>query len=79
MKSSESGTKIPVTSKIFFIRLYFKDAWLFIRSLNQLRVFVSRSRHKCWIGLNRERIFWNFNKETDSVSTVNNGLFNEIR
>jgi hypothetical protein len=46
---------------------------------NQLRVFVSLSRHKCRIGLNRERIFWNFNKETDSVSSVNRDLCSEIR
>ena len=49
------------------------------RTLNQLRVFVSRSRHKCWIGLNRERFFWNFNNEMDSISSVSWDLYNEIR
>ncbi len=32
---------------------YMIDTFIFIRILNQLRVFVTRSRHKCSIGLNR--------------------------
>jgi hypothetical protein len=31
--------------------------------LNHLGVFVTRSRHKCSIGLNRLRVNWSFNKE----------------
>jgi hypothetical protein len=42
----------------------------FIRILNQLRVFVTRSRHKCSIGLNRLRVIWSFNTQTNSVSSV---------
>ena len=32
-------------------------------SWNQLRVFVTRSRHKCSIGLNRLRVIWGFNQQ----------------
>ena len=32
------------------------------RILNQFRVFVSRSRHRCSIGLNRWSVIWNFDK-----------------
>jgi len=49
------------------------------RTLNQLRVFVSRSRHKCWIGLNRERIFWDFNNKQACVSQVSSRRIGEIR
>jgi hypothetical protein len=43
------------------------------RLLNQLRVFVTRSRHKCSIGLNRLRVIWDFNNQTNSISSVNSG------
>jgi hypothetical protein len=33
------------------------------RLLNHLGVFVTRSRHKCSIGLNRLQVIWSFNKE----------------
>jgi len=39
------------------------DTFHFNHILNQLRVFVTRSRHKCSIGLNRLRVIWGFNKE----------------
>ena len=36
-------------------------------SRKDLRVFVSRSRHKCSVGLNRGQVLWNFNREMDYV------------
>ena len=47
--------------------------------MNELRVFVSRSRHKRSIGLNRGRVLWNFNNQTHSVSSVSSGRIGEIR
>ncbi|MFX0197112.1 MAG: hypothetical protein ACFFCW_13375, partial [Candidatus Hodarchaeota archaeon] len=35
---------------------YMINTFHFHRLLNQLRVFVTRSRHKCSIGLNRLRV-----------------------
>jgi len=48
------------------------------RLLNQLRVFVTRSRHKCSIGLNRLRVIWVFNKQTNTTSSVSSGRIGVI-
>ena len=34
---------------------------------------MTRSRHKCSIGLNRLRVIWNFNNQTNTVSSMNSG------
>jgi hypothetical protein len=47
---------IPMYSKNFVRLKHFISHHI----LNQLRVFVTRSRHKCSIGLNRLRVIWNF-------------------
>ena len=62
MKSPKSNTRIPIGTIFFETSCYDVSAnvhslhigrFLFNRLLNQLRVFVSRSRHKRSIGLNR--------------------------
>jgi len=60
------------------LTVYMINTFHFIRILNQLRVFVTRSRHKCSIGLNRLRVIWDFNNQTNTVSSVISGLIGVI-
>ena len=57
------------------------DRYIYLpRLLNQLRVFVSHSRHKCSIGLNRWSVIWNFNRYSGvKPSPGNQGVFQLLK
>jgi len=46
---------------------------IWARSLKTLRVFVSRSRHKCSFGLNRGEVLWDFSDEPTCATSVDSG------